>query len=272
MRKTFFAMLCTMISACLISCNDDAGPAGEIVLSKTYFDGVLETEYVYENRRLAVTRSYNISTGDLQGYTAFEYDSRGFLESSTYFNATGEPTSKRVYLKNGDGSFTQEDVIKLSGANAGEVTTRFRYEYNKAGYISKRSRHDPETDKEESYSTFFYYENGNRERYERYSTVSAIAEKELEVRYAATARVLPESISKRSGYPINFELDLLATEQIVYEFFDTGQGPAWEYHEVVSGRTLDEKGFITGQTITYKYITPESPDEVFVRKYEYEEI
>lgn len=257
---------------CITACKDDPGPSlsGETVLNKEFLDGILESEYEYNSdKQLERILEYDLSTGQLDYFVKFEYDTKGYLQNHIVCDADGKATSRTQYQKDSDGKFTGSELMTLTGVDSGKVIYRYTYEYNNEGYVSKQTWHDPDTNVEESYSVYFYYPNGNLERYEYYGKVAPTPEKFFEVRYSPAGQALPESISKRRGYPMNFDLYPLVAEQIQYEIFDTPQEPSSEYHELITGRIYNSEGFVTEQIVTYKYILPAEPDEVIKMNYEY---
>lgn len=275
MKKIALSQFTLAVVLCITSCNDETKPAlpKETVLSKVFQDNKLELEYQYNsNKQLEQIRDFELLTGQLNYFSKFEYDTRGFLQNLTSYDASGKATSTSQYLKDSDGKFISSEFITLIGADSGKVVHRHKYQYNKAGHISKQAWHNADTDAEESYTAFFYYPSGNLERYEYYWTVNPSPKKSYEVRYVPDGQPLPESISERRGYPINFDLFRLVADKIEYELFDTALGTTSEYQEVISNRIYNSRGFITEQTITYKYILPEKPDKVINMKYEYIEI
>lgn len=273
MKKIFLKTgIVLFMVPCVLSCKDDPGPslATETVLSKVFVDGELEKEYLYNSdKQLDQIREYDGPTGQLKHYTKFEYDARGDLQNEISYNADGKVTGRNEYLKDSDGKFISSERVTLTGADSGKVITRHTYEYDEEGYISKQTWLDLDTQEEESYRAFFYHANGNLKSYEYYWSLIPTPEKAFEVRYRPEGRPLPESISKQRGYPINLSLYLLVAEQIEYETFDTALATTGEYHELISGRIYDNEGFVTEQTITYKYLLPVKPDEVVKMNYEY---
>lgn len=273
MKRTLFKTSVVFLAVlCATACNDDPGLSlpTETVLSKVFLDGKLESEYVYNSdRQLERILQYDGSNGQLKNYVKFEYDTRGNLQRHISCNADGKATSMTQYLKDADGKFVSSEFMTLSGTDSGKVIYRHTYEYNSDGYVSKETWNDPDTDEEESYRTYSYYPNGNLEQYEYYWMLVPAPEKAFEVRYSPAGRPLPESLSWRRGYPLNFSLYLLVAEQIQYETFDTALEPTGEYHQVITGRTYNNEGFVTGQVMTYKYILPAKPDEVVKMNYEY---
>ena len=275
MKKTSFLLSFMFIVICITACKDDSEPAlpKEMVLSKVFRDGKLELEYRYNaDKQLEQIREYDKSTGLLDYYNEFQYDTRGFLQNEITYNADEKPTSTKKYLKNNNGQFVSSEFIPLTGADSGKVTTRHEFEYNKEGYISKHSWIDPETDTEESFQSFYYYPNGNLEYYEYYLALEPSPEKVSEVRYSPASQLLPENIGKRGGYPINFDLLLLVAEEIKYKILDSAWGPASEYHELISDRVYNGQGLVIEQTMTYKYILPEKPEQIIYFTFEYMEI
>lgn len=278
MKQTSFQLSFILLTVlCITSCKDDPEPKpslpSEMVLSKVFRDGKLEFEYRYsESKQLEQIREYELSTGLLVYFTEFQYDNRGFLEKEVGYNENEKAISSKKYLKNGSGQFLSSDFIPLVGDDSGQVTTRYKFEYNKAGYISKESWYDPETDTEKSYRSYYYYPNGNLERYEYYWSVVPAPEKAFETRYSSAGQTLPENIYKHRGYAINFWMYYFVAEKIEYEIFDSALSPAGEYHEVIGDRIYNSQGLITAQTITYKYILPAQPDEVISITFEYIEI
>lgn len=276
MKSILNAMFAALVAVlCTIACADDpaASPPTETVLSKKFHDGKLVSEYEYNSdKQLERILEYDDSNGELKHYTKFEYDTRGYLQTHIAVNADGEATSKTQYLKDTDGKLIGSDLVILTGTDSGKVVSRHKFEYNEEGYVRTDTWLDLDTDEEESYREFFYYPNGNLERYEYYGTVVPVPEKDFEVRYSPAGRPLPESLSVRKAYPINLSLYLLVAEQIQYETFDTTLGTVGEHHELISDRVYDDEGFVIEQTVTYKYILPVKPDEVVKMNFEYKKI
>ncbi len=262
----------------IVSCKNDPEPSlpeevKETVLSKVFVDGKLEQEFLYNaDGHLAQIDVYNLTTGEVSFSTQFEYDNSGLLQNEISLNAEGKPTSHKLYTKNADGEFVSSQFKVLTGTDSGKVTIINKFQYNEAGLLSKESWHDPETEVEESYRSYSYYANGNLERSEYYWGANPETKKTYEVRYSPAGQALPESISKRRGYPVHFTLYMLVAEKIESENFDTPISNPYESHQVISDRIFNEEGLVTKQTVTYKYILPEKPDEVIEMMYEYIEI
>lgn len=262
----------------IASCKNDPEPlpleeVKETVLSKVFVDGKLEQEFLYNaDKQLAQIDVYNLTTGVISFSTQFEYDNSGLLQKEISLNAEGKPTSHKQYTKNADGEFVSSQFKVLTGADSGKVTILNKFFYNEAGLLNKESWHDPETEEEESYRTYLYYPNGNLERSEYYWGANLETEKTYEVRYSPAGNALPESISRRRGYPVHFTLYMLVAEKIESENFDTPVSTPYESHQVISDRVFNEEGLVTKQTVTHKHILPEKPDEVVEMMYEYIEI
>lgn len=273
MRMTLFKTPVVLLAVLSVTaCKDDPGLSlpTETVLSKEFRDGTLVSEYKYNSdKQLEQILGYDESTEQLEYFVKFEYDARGYLQQHIVCNADGKATSRTQYQIDPDGKFISSEFITLAGADSGKVIIRHTYEYNSEGYLSKDTWQDPDTEVEESYRVYFYYPNGNLERYEYYWTLVPAPEKAFEVRYSPAGQPLAESVSRRRGYPMNFDLYPLVAEQIQYETFDTAYGASGEYHKLITGRMYDSEGFVTEQTMTYNYILPANPDEVIKVNYTY---
>lgn len=267
--KTSLAILTVLYA---VSCKDDPDPSRSMVtvLSKEFRDGKLELEYQYNsNRQLEKIIGYDVSTGQMEYYMKFEYDTRGYLQNEIGHNADGKATGRTQYQKSSDGKFIGSELMVLTGVDSGTVAVRYTYEYNDQGYISKMTWHDPDTGDEESFMDYSYYTNGNLESYEYYLVGGASPEKAFAVKYSPAGDPLTDDISKRRGYPLNLDLYKLVAEEIHYELFDTWLSSPGEYDELITDRVYDSEGFVTEQTITTKYILPAQPDDVIKMKYEY---
>jgi len=274
-RTLFYECLFLLTSFFFMSCKDDPAPSVsvETVLSKVFVDGQLEREYKYNSgKQLEQMLQYKTTTGQLTSYVEFEYDTRGFLQNETAYNSDGKPTGRTQYLKDADGRFISSEYRPLVGTDSGKVTSRKTFEYNEKGLISKQAWNDPDTQEEESYQVYFYFPNGNLERYEYFWTVAPVPEKAVEASYSPAGQPLPESLSRLMASPINLSLYNFVAEKIEYEIFDTALASAAEYHELITDRVYDNDGFVTEQTITSKYIAPASPDDVIKMTYEYKKI
>ena len=245
----------------------------ETVLSKVFRNGQLQSEYVYDAaKRLEKINQYQVSTGQLQSTVSFHYDNAGRVERQTNYNAAGKPSSELIYAFDDAGKPLSGEFRALIGPDSGKVTIRYKYEHNKAGLISKEAWHNPITDKEESYRLYFYYPNGNLERYEYYWTLTPTPEIAWEVHYSAARNPVPPTLFERKGYVINFSLYELVTEEIETITFDTPLSNASKYFQQISDRMYNSQGFVTAQTMTTFNMESKTPIEVVEMTYQYIEI
>lgn len=263
-------MVCIHLS-CKKSGQDPAPT--ETVLGKVFRNGQLQSEYVYNSaKQLEKINQYQVSTGQLQSTVSFHYDNAGRVEQQTNYNAAGKPSSKLTYAADNAGKPLSGEFRALIGPDSGKVTIRYKYEHNKAGLISKEAWHNPITDKEESYRLYFYYPNGNLERYEYYWTLTPTPEIAWEVHYSAARNPVPPSLFERKGYVINFSLYELVAEEIETITFDTPLSNASKYFQQISDRKYNSQGFVTAQTMTTFSMESKTPIEVVEMTYQYSEI
>ncbi len=241
----------------------------ETVLSQVLENGKLWLKYEYDKGQVSKVTEYDVATGKPSNSQTFSYGHNGKLETIISYNASGKPGSKQAFAKDLGGNFTKVDFIALTGADSGKVVNRIKYTY-KGGHIVKEAWVDLVTDKEYSYRKHTWYDNGNLQSTEYYGQLTPTPVLWYKAEYSPAGDSLPAALDKHRGYPINFEHFNFVAEEVHYKN-EAGFGTD-EYTYLMSGRKYNNKGLLSEQTITTKYISPAKPSQASDRKYEWIEI
>ncbi len=272
MKRMLSTLLTVLVIAGIAGCkkNGSGGSSPLTVLSQVFSDGKLQLQYDYNDKQqVSKITEYDLASGKPDYSQEFIYDKRGRLENILDYNNSGKQTGKQQFFKDLDGHFTRVDYSSLTGTDSGKVVTRIEYTYNKQGFIVKEAWVDLVTGKPTSYRANAWDANGNLKTSDYYGQLNP-AVLWWTTEYTA-GKPLPETLAQHSGYPINFSLYYFVAEEI-HTSLIAGYGTPEDYTEFMTGRTYNNEGFLTDQTITLKHKVPISVDKVSVMKYVYKQI
>src|SRR5688572_1276815 len=110
MKKIFLIIL---VAASAAACKKDGSGSGKkLLLSKIFFNGLLNTEYIY-NIDGKITRVNNYLNGGgqstLTSYFIYEYNSEGRISEAILYSDEHSGISRGVYSYNAQGKLTRID-------------------------------------------------------------------------------------------------------------------------------------------------------------------
>jgi hypothetical protein len=262
------ALLILIVTGFFITCKKDKSPATkETVLSKIILNNIMVSEFLYSSqKRLERINSYDEKTGKFEYATAFEYDTDGNMIRENQYSSTNKLSAQVNYTYVPGGKLRQHEYKSLSGADSGQITNRVKYSYDGAGRISQRAWVDLVTDVVETTTDLTWYNNNNLKSSSTYYYYNG-PELQWKSEYS-DGNPLPASLVTRRGYPVNFLLFDLVTNEIHSKSYNNGSVNL-ERKETFSDRKYDNNGFLLRQTISMKSLKPVLPVEVIEAQYEY---
>jgi hypothetical protein len=267
-------LLFIVLSAALLgACKKDASSPKNILLSKTFVDGKIETECIYNSDgQLKEEKNYweKLGTWQLGNRAVYAYDANGRLkEKVSYDMPSNTLSSHYVFTVNDLGNITRIAIYNAS--DSGKLSFYIDHEYNSDGSVKQQTWKD-EDEKIQTYRVLNYYPNGNMRTSESYYQWGGpTAEKVWGSSYGPSDTTLPASFYSVKAYPVNFYYSYLTSSYINHFLFDNGAVDE-QTQEVMSDRKFNKHGLVTEVKVTTKHIKPVKTDEVRTLKFEYVEL
>jgi hypothetical protein len=268
MKKIFLILLS---AALLGACKKNTSSPKQILLSKVFVDGNIETENIYNSEgQLKEAKYYSDHLGfwEISNLTVYSFDANGKLtESLSYNMPENELSSHSIFTLNGQGSIIRNSIYNTP--DSGKLSFHVDHDYNGDGRCIKQIWKGED---EEAFTTrnIGYYPNGNMRTSEVFYQYGVTSEKKWGSSYGPSDTTLPASFYNVKAYPVNYYYSYLTSQYINHYTYDDG-AVTTEYKELISARRFNSKGLVTQETITTKHIKPVKPDEVRVLKFEYVE-
>jgi hypothetical protein len=270
MKRLFFIVLS---AALLGGCKKDTSSPKQILLSKSFVDGKIETEFIYNSDgQLKEEKNYweKLGTWQLGNRAVYSYDANGMLkEKHSYDMPANIVSSHSVFTVNDLGEITRNAIYNTP--DSGKLSFYIDHEYNGDGGVKQQTWKD-EDEKIQTFRTLNYYPNGNMRTSESfYQWGGPTAEKVWGSSYGPSDTTLPASFYNIKAYPVNFYYSYLTSSYINHYTYEDGAVET-QYQEIISDRKYNKWGLVTEEKITTKHIKPVKADEVRTVKFEYVEL
>jgi hypothetical protein len=262
-------IICLLAIAFAFSCKKDGSGSGQhkLLLSKVYFNDLLQSEYIYSTEgRLIRMNYFTIGGGvsSLSTYRIYNYNGDGTIKEVLHYNNSHIATIKKVYTYNAQGKVSRIDEASdyTLSSDFDDTDYYFVYDYDAKGQLTKVTSREPNFTLR-YYENFSYDDDGNLVYYEsRYNDDGQVVLKEkLDIVHGD--KKIPEHWQKMLIEPTDFSLYEMFIASKKYTSYWSPPASIYEY--VYKSRVYNNEGYLTSQV----YETTSS-GSIYNNKYTYE--